>query len=208
MSVEKKVATFLYPSVEQTEENYTLLMLWMLNVHSPVLGRFLYCLGTLAWTDLFDGFYKHFLLFIWLVSFLCIPRYGEKNNAFIVASFENEDENKDEISKKVSRALDKVTSDYHSGSSSSDEDTSKEVEVKPSAVATTPSPVYQVRPTTACHCMCKPQASVLWPASPASQLHCPWFGNIFSLSSSFPHTLVESCLSNIKLAFWVFLKSE
>lgn len=77
-----------------------------------------------------------------------MPRYGEKNNAFIVASFENEDENKDEISKKVSRALDKVTSDYHSGSSSSDEDTSKEVEVKPSSVAATPSPVYQVRPAT------------------------------------------------------------
>lgn len=75
---------------------------------------------------------------------MCITRYGEKNNAFIVASFENEDENKDEISKKVSRALDKVTSDYHSGSSSSDEETSKEVEVKPSSVTATPSPVYQV----------------------------------------------------------------
>jgi protein Tob/BTG len=71
-------------------------------------------------------------------------RYGEKNNAFIVASFENEDENKDEISKKVTRALDKVTSDYHSGSSSSDEETSKEVEVKPNSVTATPSPVYQV----------------------------------------------------------------
>lgn len=77
--------------------------------------------------------------------FVClILRYGEKNNAFIVASFENEDENKDEISKKVTRALDKVTSDYHSGSSSSDEETSKEVEVKPSSVTATPSPVYQV----------------------------------------------------------------
>ena len=73
-----------------------------------------------------------------------ILRYGEKNNAFIVASFENEEENKDEISKKVTRALDKVTSDYHSGSSSSDEETSKEVEVKPNSVAATPSPVYQV----------------------------------------------------------------
>ncbi|ELW71634.1 PGAP2-interacting protein [Tupaia chinensis] len=50
-------------------------------------------------------------------------QYGEKNNAFIVASFENENEHKDEISKKVTRALDKVTSDYHSGSSS-DEETS------------------------------------------------------------------------------------
>uniref|UniRef100_M3YEV5 Anti-proliferative protein domain-containing protein n=1 Tax=Mustela putorius furo TaxID=9669 RepID=M3YEV5_MUSPF len=70
--------------------------------------------------------------------------YGEKNNAFIVASFENEDENKHEISTKVTRALDKVTSDYHSGSSSSDEETSKEVEVKPTSVTATPSPVYQI----------------------------------------------------------------
>lgn len=71
-------------------------------------------------------------------------RYREKNNAFIVASFEHEDENKGEISKKVTRALDKVTSDYHSGSSSSDEETSKEMEVKPSSVPAAPSPVYQV----------------------------------------------------------------
>lgn len=83
-----------------------------------------------------------FLSFLFLDFF--ILRYGEKNNAFIVASFENEDENKDEISKKVTRALDKVTSDYHSGSSSSDEETCKEVEVKPNSVAATPSPVYQV----------------------------------------------------------------
>ncbi|MEJ1283048.1 B cell translocation gene 3 [Cricetulus griseus] len=83
-------------------------------------------------------------LTLWVDPCEVCCRYGEKNNAFIVASFENEDENKDEISKKVSRALDKVTSDYHSGSSSSDEETSKEVEVKPSSVTATPSPVYQV----------------------------------------------------------------
>uniref|UniRef100_F7H1K1 BTG anti-proliferation factor 3 n=1 Tax=Callithrix jacchus TaxID=9483 RepID=F7H1K1_CALJA len=71
-------------------------------------------------------------------------RYGEKNNAFIVASFENEDENKDEISRKVTRAFDKVTSDYHSGSSSSDEETSKEMEVKTNLVTAAASPVYQI----------------------------------------------------------------
>ena len=83
-------------------------------------------------------------LTLWVDPCEVCCRYGEKNNAFIVASFENEDENKEEISKKVTRALDKVTSDYHSGSSSSDEETSKEVEVKPNSVAATPSPVYQV----------------------------------------------------------------
>uniref|UniRef100_A0A2R8N0H6 BTG anti-proliferation factor 3 n=1 Tax=Callithrix jacchus TaxID=9483 RepID=A0A2R8N0H6_CALJA len=75
-------------------------------------------------------------------SFLIM--YGEKNNAFIVASFENEDENKDEISRKVTRAFDKVTSDYHSGSSSSDEETSKEMEVKTNLVTAAASPVYQI----------------------------------------------------------------
>ncbi|XP_047647369.1 protein BTG3-like [Phacochoerus africanus] len=72
---------------------------------------------------------------------VCRP-YGEKNNAFIAASFE--DKNKDEISKKVTRALDEVTSDYHSGSSSSDEETSKEVEMKPRSVTSTTSPVSQI----------------------------------------------------------------
>ncbi|XP_053773991.1 protein BTG3 [Desmodus rotundus] len=84
-------------------------------------------------------------LTLWVDPCEVCCRYGEKNNAFIVASFENEDENKDEISKKVTRALDKVTSDYHSGSSSSDEETtSKEMEVKSSSVTATPGPMYQI----------------------------------------------------------------
>ncbi|XP_006873218.1 PREDICTED: protein BTG3-like [Chrysochloris asiatica] len=81
-------------------------------------------------------------LTLWVDPCEVCCRYGEKNNAFIVASFEHEDENKDEISKKVTRALDKVTSDYHSGSSSSDEETSKEV--KTNSETATPSPVYQL----------------------------------------------------------------
>ncbi|KAM4701405.1 protein BTG3 isoform 2-T2 [Discoglossus pictus] len=48
-------------------------------------------------------------------------RYGEKNHAFIVASFESEDGEKDDMSQKVTYTVDKVTSDYHSGSSSEDE---------------------------------------------------------------------------------------
>ncbi|XP_071994680.1 protein BTG3 [Engystomops pustulosus] len=47
-------------------------------------------------------------------------RYGEKNPSFVVASFQSTDE-KMEISRKVSYAMEKVTSDYHSGSSSDDE---------------------------------------------------------------------------------------
>ncbi|XP_044143493.1 protein BTG3 [Bufo gargarizans] len=47
-------------------------------------------------------------------------RYGEKNPSFVVASFESK-EDKTEISRKVNHAMEKVTSDYHSGSSSDDE---------------------------------------------------------------------------------------
>ncbi|KAG3273924.1 BTG3-like [Ictidomys tridecemlineatus] len=83
-------------------------------------------------------------LTLWVDPCEVCYQYGEKNNEFIVASFENEDENKDEISKKVTRALNKVTSDYHSGSSSSDEDTSKEVEVKLNSMTAARSPVYQI----------------------------------------------------------------
>ncbi|XP_038622246.1 protein BTG3 isoform X2 [Tachyglossus aculeatus] len=39
----------------------------------------------------------------------------------VCCSFKSGDENKDEISKKVTSAVDKVTSDYHSGSSSDEE---------------------------------------------------------------------------------------
>ncbi|XP_073524359.1 protein BTG3 [Phyllobates terribilis] len=47
-------------------------------------------------------------------------RYGEKNPSFVVASFASNND-KMEISQKVKYAMEKVTSDYHSGSSSDDE---------------------------------------------------------------------------------------
>ncbi|KAM4044349.1 protein BTG3 [Anomaloglossus baeobatrachus] len=47
-------------------------------------------------------------------------RYGEKNPSFVVASFASNNDQM-EISQKVMYAMDKVTSDYHSGSSSDDE---------------------------------------------------------------------------------------
>ncbi|KAI4895181.1 hypothetical protein NFI96_023710 [Prochilodus magdalenae] len=50
-------------------------------------------------------------------------RYGEKNLAFTVASFSGDDGNddKEDVTKKLTSAVERVTSDYHSGSSS-DED--------------------------------------------------------------------------------------
>lgn len=48
-------------------------------------------------------------------------RHGEQNPCFSVASFSNDDEGDKDVTKKVTSALERVTSDYHSGSSS-DED--------------------------------------------------------------------------------------
>ncbi|KAM7398522.1 hypothetical protein PAMA_006431 [Pampus argenteus] len=49
-------------------------------------------------------------------------RYGEQNPCFSVASFSSDEEGKD-VAKKVTSALERVTSDYHSGSSSDEEST-------------------------------------------------------------------------------------
>ncbi|KAG7282653.1 hypothetical protein CRUP_017579 [Coryphaenoides rupestris] len=48
--------------------------------------------------------------------------YGEKNPYFSVASFSNGEEDEDkEVTRKVASALERVTSDYHSGSSSEED---------------------------------------------------------------------------------------
>ncbi|KAM9306083.1 protein BTG3-like, partial [Pholidichthys leucotaenia] len=48
-------------------------------------------------------------------------RYGEQNPCFSVATFSDEEEDGKDVVKKVTRALERVTSDYHSGSSSDEE---------------------------------------------------------------------------------------
>ncbi|XP_037543535.1 protein BTG3 [Nematolebias whitei] len=50
-------------------------------------------------------------------------RYGEQNPCFSVASFSSDDEDDKDVAKKVTSALERVTSDYHSGSSSDEEST-------------------------------------------------------------------------------------
>lgn len=62
-------------------------------------------------------------------------RYGEKNHAFTVARFSGDDEeDKEDVTRKVTSAVEKVTSDYHSGSSSSDEDASAREACPPPAL--------------------------------------------------------------------------
>ena len=61
--------------------------------------------------------------------FLTLPpsfptvRYGEQNPCFSVATFSSDDEDDKGVAKKVTSALERVTSDYHSGSSSDEEST-------------------------------------------------------------------------------------
>lgn len=52
---------------------------------------------------------------------LLIIRYGEQNPCFSIATFSSDDEDGKDVSKKVTSALERVTSDYHSGSSSDEE---------------------------------------------------------------------------------------
>lgn len=50
-----------------------------------------------------------------------MTRYGEQNPCFSVATFSSDEENDKDVAKKVTSALERVTSDYHSGSSSDEE---------------------------------------------------------------------------------------
>ncbi|XP_069001729.1 protein BTG3 [Embiotoca jacksoni] len=50
-------------------------------------------------------------------------RYGEQNPCFSIATFSSNDEDDKAVAKKVTSALERVTSDYHSGSSSDEEST-------------------------------------------------------------------------------------
>ncbi|XP_053308360.1 protein BTG4 [Spea bombifrons] len=75
---------------------------------------------------------------IWVDPFEVCCRYGEKNSPFTIASFMGkEDPN---VSKRISSAVEKATSDYHSGTSS-DEETSKEPRTIPTV--SNPNSVYQ-----------------------------------------------------------------
>ncbi|KAM4620783.1 protein BTG3 [Polymixia lowei] len=60
-------------------------------------------------------------------------RYGEQNPSFSVASFCSDDEDDKVVTKKVTSALERVTSDYHSGSSSDEDSMLRE--------ASSPSPL-------------------------------------------------------------------
>lgn len=84
-------------------------------------------------------FYLHSKTDCLCCSFNPIIRYGEHNPCFSVATFSNDNEEDKDVAKKVTSALERVTSDYHSGSSSDEES----IRTSPLTVLNSRSP-YQV----------------------------------------------------------------
>ncbi|KAM9298893.1 protein BTG4 [Gastrophryne carolinensis] len=77
---------------------------------------------------------------IWVDPFEVCCRYGEKNNPFTIASFMGKEDFN--VPKRISTAVEKATSDYHSGTSSDEETTVKEPKVIPKV--SNPNSIYQV----------------------------------------------------------------
>lgn len=70
-------------------------------------------------------------------------RYGERNHGFTVATFSSDaDDDKEDVTKKVTSAVERVTSDYHSGSSSDEDTTCRELQYNPPLYNHSP---YQVQ---------------------------------------------------------------
>ncbi|KAM8928006.1 protein BTG4 [Pelodytes ibericus] len=77
---------------------------------------------------------------IWVDPFEVCCRYGEKNSPFTIASFMGKEHN---VPKCISSAVEKATSDYHSATSSSDEETTKEPKTIPTV--SNPNSIYQCK---------------------------------------------------------------
>ncbi|XP_067418909.1 protein BTG4 [Emydura macquarii macquarii] len=78
---------------------------------------------------------------IWVDPFDVCCRYGEKNLPFTVVHFEGAGEDW-ELSQRISQAVDKATSDYHSGTSSDEENYTREAKAIPTV--SNPNSVYQI----------------------------------------------------------------
>ncbi|XP_075184177.1 protein BTG4 isoform X2 [Anomaloglossus baeobatrachus] len=76
---------------------------------------------------------------IWVDPFEVCCRYGEKNNPFTITSFMGKDDCS--VSKRISTAVEKATSDYHSGTSSDEETSVKEPKNIPTV--SNPNSIYQ-----------------------------------------------------------------
>ncbi|KAG9482179.1 hypothetical protein GDO78_011074 [Eleutherodactylus coqui] len=76
---------------------------------------------------------------IWVDPFEVCCRYGEKNSPFTIASFMGKEDCN--VSKRISTAVEKATSDYHSGTSSDEEPPVKEPKTIPTV--SNPNSIYQ-----------------------------------------------------------------
>ncbi|XP_029429778.1 protein BTG4 [Rhinatrema bivittatum] len=97
---------------------------------------------------------------IWVDPFEVCCRYGEKNRPFTVACFEG---NKgQEISQQISLAVEKATSDDHSGTSSDEESRVKEPKTIPTV--SNPNSIYQSNYN-------QPQAMPTWSQYPRRKMY-------------------------------------
>ncbi|KAM4652532.1 protein BTG4 [Discoglossus pictus] len=76
---------------------------------------------------------------IWVDPFEVCCRYGEKNSPFTIASFIGKEDHN--VSKRISSAVEKATSDYHSSTSSDEEPSGKEPKTIPTV--SNPNSIYQ-----------------------------------------------------------------
>ncbi|KAM4794879.1 protein BTG3 [Rhinophrynus dorsalis] len=135
----------------------------------------------LVYEDL--GLPKEFTL--WVDPWEVCCRYGEKNHAFIVASIESDYNDKEVIPERESYVVDKVTSDYHSGSSSDDEIYTSNQKVLPISLVTNTSQNYQKRDTLFEEAVQELLDKAVLEPGPPQERALGFYANLFVVSKNF-----------------------
>lgn len=119
-------------------------------------------------------------LTLWIDPGEVCCRYGEQNPCFSVATFSSHDEDDKDVTKKVTSALERVTSDYHSGSSSDEESSRSSPLTVPSRrcsyqMMNPAAPSWHPKKMTPARnpVLLRPQYSYR-PRGRAPHLHTPW----------------------------------
>ncbi|XP_034539525.1 protein BTG3 [Notolabrus celidotus] len=116
VALQEKFKGHWYPENPSKGQAYRCIRVNRLHRQDPELLRACQESG-IQYRDL--GLPREFTLWVDPGEVCC--RYGEQNPFFSVASFSSDDEEDRDVAKKVTSALERVTSDYHSGSSSDEE---------------------------------------------------------------------------------------
>ncbi|XP_063812430.1 protein BTG3 [Pseudophryne corroboree] len=133
-----KYADHWYPEAPTKGQAYRCIRVNKFHGVDPDLQKACFNSG-LVYEDL--GLPKEITLWVDPCEVCC--RYGEKNPSFVVASFESIDD-QSKNPQKVAYPSEKVTSDYHSGSSSSDDEVYVTQKTPPTPVMHNAFDAYQV----------------------------------------------------------------